>query len=80
MAATRRRRPWQSRIVIRELSWRVRFCARGACATMPWTRHWPVSAGPGTIGGSCDNEPALVDLRRAVAERLGAQTVLGSPP
>eukprot|EP00969_Alexandrium_andersonii_P029433 1284794-Alexandrium_andersonii.AAC.1 len=27
-----------------------------------------------------DNEPALVDLRRAVAERLGARTVLGSPP
>eukprot|EP00969_Alexandrium_andersonii_P077435 3414675-Alexandrium_andersonii.AAC.1 len=27
-----------------------------------------------------DNEPALVDLRRAVAERLGVQTVLESPP
>eukprot|EP00969_Alexandrium_andersonii_P006648 288838-Alexandrium_andersonii.AAC.1 len=27
-----------------------------------------------------DNEPALADLRRAVAERLGAQAVLESPP
>eukprot|EP00969_Alexandrium_andersonii_P318783 14081939-Alexandrium_andersonii.AAC.1 len=27
-----------------------------------------------------DNEPALVDLRQAVAERLGVQTVLESPP
>eukprot|EP00969_Alexandrium_andersonii_P018897 824954-Alexandrium_andersonii.AAC.1 len=27
-----------------------------------------------------DNEPALVDLRRAVAQRLGVQTVLESPP
>eukprot|EP00975_Prorocentrum_lima_P054957 11524558-Prorocentrum_lima.AAC.1 len=27
-----------------------------------------------------DNEPALVDLRRAVAERLGVQTVVESPP
>eukprot|EP00969_Alexandrium_andersonii_P291868 12899498-Alexandrium_andersonii.AAC.1 len=27
-----------------------------------------------------DNEPALVDLRRAVAEQLGVQTVLESPP
>eukprot|EP00969_Alexandrium_andersonii_P125731 5558881-Alexandrium_andersonii.AAC.1 len=27
-----------------------------------------------------DNEPALVDLRRAVAERLGVQTVPESPP
>eukprot|EP00969_Alexandrium_andersonii_P347576 15367866-Alexandrium_andersonii.AAC.1 len=27
-----------------------------------------------------DNEPALIDLRRAVAERLGVQTVLESPP
>eukprot|EP00969_Alexandrium_andersonii_P124636 5509308-Alexandrium_andersonii.AAC.1 len=26
------------------------------------------------------NEPALLDLRRAVAERLGAQTVQESPP
>eukprot|EP00969_Alexandrium_andersonii_P209682 9262527-Alexandrium_andersonii.AAC.1 len=26
------------------------------------------------------NEPALVNLRRAVAERLGVQNVLGSPP
>eukprot|EP00969_Alexandrium_andersonii_P260550 11519630-Alexandrium_andersonii.AAC.1 len=27
-----------------------------------------------------DNEPALLDLRRAVAERLGVQTVQESPP
>eukprot|EP00969_Alexandrium_andersonii_P014053 613252-Alexandrium_andersonii.AAC.1 len=27
-----------------------------------------------------DDEPALVDLRRAVAARVGVQTVLGSPP
>eukprot|EP00969_Alexandrium_andersonii_P038947 1707630-Alexandrium_andersonii.AAC.1 len=27
-----------------------------------------------------DNRPALVDLRQAVAERLGVQTVLESPP
>eukprot|EP00969_Alexandrium_andersonii_P028438 1241610-Alexandrium_andersonii.AAC.1 len=46
----------------------------------PWTRPSPASAGSGTIVGSWTvNEPALLGLRRAVAERMGVQTAQESP-
>eukprot|EP00969_Alexandrium_andersonii_P052923 2325876-Alexandrium_andersonii.AAC.1 len=71
MTATRQRRSWSPRTAVRERFWRARRCARGACTNTPWARQRPASAGSCTIVGS-----RLVDLRRAVAERQGAQIAL----